>query len=329
MFRSSVPVALALVLAASPPRAQDPTAPGPDLVLIDLDAGLRITESEYRAFLRTAVGGARLDELVWDRLLARAVRSVDLALLAQRGPALAEALRAPELELERRIRTRIATDHGGDGDRWRAHVASLGRTEAEERAILGTELLRELRSTALVVLARDPDELALRRTFEQRFGRDGLRVAAEHRFVPYRVEPEVERGHEGHDHAPEPVDDAARAAARAKADELATRARAGTALEALGGEPLREGWDQLYGADFEDAVRALAVDSIAGPLASRRGWHVVRVRQRTLTRYDDVRDEVERAYFASPPTLGELRRVRERLFAESGATQALAERLRR
>lgn len=329
MFRSSLPVVFAAVLAASPARAQEPGAPGPDPVLIELDAGLRITESEYRAFLRTAVGGARLDELVWDRLLARAERSVDRTLLRERSPALAEALQAPELELERRIRARIASDHGGDPELWRAHVASLGRTEAEERAIQRTELLRELRSTALVVLARDPDAIALHRTFEQRFGRDGLRVAAEHLLVPYRDEPKVERGHEGHDHAPEPVDDATRAAARVRADELATRARAAASLEALGGEPLREGWDQLYGAEFEDAVLALAVDSIAGPLASRRGWHVVRVRQRTITRYDDVRDEVERAYFASPPTLGELRRVRERLFADSGAKPALAERLRR
>ncbi|MCC6781697.1 MAG: hypothetical protein IT457_02555, partial [Planctomycetes bacterium] len=74
---------------------------------------------------------------------------------------------------------------------------------------------------------------------------------------------------------------------------------------------------------------ALAAGRVEGPLESRRGWHLVRVTKRTLTREADVRDAVLRAFFEAPPTLGELRRLRERLFAASGASRALAARLTR
>lgn len=339
-------IAVALALAAVAPGQGAPgarpaeaaraaaTPIADDSVLIELDGGLRITEGEYRAFLRDAVGSARLDELVWDRLLEREFASFDPTRLAERAPGLAAALADPDAAAERRLAARIAADHGGDPERWIAHVHTLGRRPAEERAIQRTDLLRELRSTALIVVARVPDEQALRRVFEQRHGREGLAVEGEQLFVPFPTPAEAQGHDHGHDHdhdhgAKPPVDEATREATRVAALALLDRARNAPSLEAIGGEALRPGWDQLYGIEFEDRVRALAAGRVEGPLESRRGWHLVRVTKRTLTREADVRDAVLRAFFEAPPTLGELRRLRERLFAASGASRALAARLTR
>lgn len=308
---------ITLILLTALFQEPRPAAPDPAL-LVDLGAELRVTETEYRAFLRDAIGSARLDELIWDRLLERACTAQEPETVP---PVVREALADPAAELQRRLAALLARDHGGDRQLWRAQVAARGRTEAEELRILEVELLRELRTTALVQARREPSPEALKRVFEEHFGRDGLQLTAEHVLVSF---------HQVADEAGGGADEKeVRARARARAVAIVATAREAGSLQAHGGAELRPGWDQLFGAEFAEAVRALEAGIVAGPVESRVGFHAVRVVQRILTRPEDVEAEVLRRFRAAPPTLGEIRRLREELFRVSGADQALAARLNR
>ena len=308
---------ITLILLTALLQEPRPAAPDPAL-LLDLGPELRVTEAEYRAFLRDAIGSSRLDELVWDRLLERACAGQEPETIP---PTVRAALADPAAELQRRLAALITTDHGGDRQLWRAQVVARGRTEAEELRIQEVELLRELRATALVQARREPGPEALKRVFEEHFGRDGLQLTAEHVLVSF---------HQVADEAGGSADEKeVRARARARAAAIVAQAGGSGSLQAQGGAELRPGWDQLFGAEFADAVRALEAGVVAGPIESRVGFHAVRVVQRVLTRPEDVEAEVLRRFRAAPPTLGEIRRLREELFRASGADQALSARLSR
>ncbi|MFO1052334.1 MAG: hypothetical protein U1F36_08985 [Planctomycetota bacterium] len=311
-------LSLAALFAFGLGAVQDPA---PDACLVALDAGLRITESEYRDFLRTEIGGARLDELVFDRLLERESGRLDATRI---DPELHALLVDPEAEVDRRIAAAIAGEAAGDRKVWLGKIHARGRTLDEERTILRRAVLRETRTTALVRARRRPDAAALRRSFEELFGKDGLTIVARHRLVSFREVAASLPSGEGPDREAQ-----VQRLARERAVALSAQARERGGPEALGFEALREGYGQVFGADFEDAVRALPPGKISDPIAGRTGFHVVIVDERKVTRREDVEDEVQRSFHTAPPTLGEVRRLREDLFSASGADRALRDRLSR
>ncbi len=295
--------------------AQDDPPP-----LLELPAaGLRISVDEYRAHLHAVLGGARLEELVLDRLLTLEVAKLAVETL----PAdVRTVLDAPDRAAEARLAARIATDFDGQPERYRDYLATIGRSHADELATARLEALRDARIRALVLTRRAPDERVLRRLFEDRYGPGGMQVEVRHLMVSFA---EIrERLAAGNRRAVEQQDPAkVEALARQRITEL-------QALLADADAPQPD-WQpvpgyrfQRFGVAFAEAARTLEVGEVSAPVRSEAGLHLVRVDGRVVTAFDDVREEIEAAARTAPVSLLEGRRLREELLTRYRVREALA-----
>lgn len=311
---------LLLQLAAGP---QDP-------VLVELRDGLAVTRAEYLEHLYAAIGGARLEELVLDRILAREVQRIDRTRL---GAAARAALDEPERRQREAFAARLREQFGGDGTRWRQWLADAGLTEAEDRRATALQVLREDRLAAVAQARREPEPRALQRTFETHFGVDGVQADVRHVFVAFgRTKHELETRRPGVRATEAEVErltrermDAAVARLAAGAPIADVAAQCSEDPDARAEEPgLIRGYDfRRFGPEFATAVRALAVGETSAPFRSSHGWHVVRLERKETTRFDDVRARVLELWREEPPTLAERQRTIEALLADYGATRPL------
>lgn len=305
-----------------------PQAPEAE-VLVRLPAGITVTRAEYRDHLEATVGGARLEELVLDRILAREVEALSVASIP---PATRAILADPAAEVRARLAERIAKDHGGDRDAWVRLQERLGLAVAEvERATL-LQVLRDARTAALVQTRRGTDAAAVRRAFEEHYGVDGQRAVVRHALVSFgAVRAQLRAGHDAHEH-PAPAEADVEARARTRADELAALARQGAPFHELvlrGDDPaaraaaqdpgLREragrieGYNyQHFGVEFAAAVRAMQPGEVRGPVRTTYGYHWILLESRTTTKLADVQERVLELLRQEPPRLAEQRE----LFAE-------------
>lgn len=301
-----------------PTPVTDPLGEAQDSVLLDLGPGLAVTESDYRAYLRAAIGSSRLEDLVFDRLLERAWHTLDAA-------ALPSALRAVAIDkgaVARAVDEQLRGQFGAALEGYSRHLRNLGRTDTEERAIRAAQVRRDWQIHALVAMRRRVDEAGMTRAFHEHFGKDGIAVRAEHVWIPF---------HDDHGHAtPHAPTEAEREASRqrvlARVAPLRDRG-SDVGLEAIGGETLREGFDQIFGDEFAAAVRALDVGGLSAPIASRRGMHVVRVIAKVVTPRARVADRLADLVRSAPPSLAETRALREELLAAHGVPAALERHL--
>jgi hypothetical protein len=231
--------------------AQEPAA-----LLVDLP-GLAVTRQEYLEHLYRCIGGARLEELLLDRILAQKVQTLDWSRV---GAATRAALEEPERRVRQALQQQIAADHGGDGARWRQTLFRSNVTEAEAIDALRVATLREDRITALVQSRREPGEKALRRLFDAHYGVDGHKVALRHVLVSFhKIHYEIEGRRRGVTATQAEIDRIATERAQKLQQDLA----AGVAFEELqqrSDDPrgLIPDYDyQQFGVEFADSVRAL------------------------------------------------------------------------
>jgi hypothetical protein len=307
--------------------------------IVSLPPDVRITQRDYERYLYEMIGSARLDELVFDHILAREVAKTDLAGI---GDEVRAALADPDAYVRTLHHERLHHEHGGDETLWRERVRALGRTAAEDLAALRVHALRQTRVAALVQAARQPDAARLRAVFEQHYGVDGLRVRVRQVLWSFaRARREL-----GQQPAQGDADPDAAAEQRAKAaiEDLWRAQRSGTpfaelvargaedeATRALARDPERADeagllahYDfQMFGVPFADAVRALAAGEVSPPVRTAHGYHLIRVDAVQRTRYEDVAAEVARLARTAPPSLAEQRLLRERLWAEYRVAEAM------
>lgn len=305
------PTAPPRVATAPLDRAQDP-------VLLDLGPDLAVTEDDYRAYLRAAIGSARLEDLVFDRLLDRAWRTLEPTEL----PSALRAVATDPGAAARAVDEQLRGQFGAGLDGYPRYLRNVGRTDSEERASRAAQVRRDWQIHALVAMRRRVDEASMTRAFHEHFGKDGIAVRAEHVWAPF---------HDDHGHAaPHAPTDAEREASRQRvlARVAPLRARGSDlGLEAIGGETLREGFEQIFGDEFAAAVRGLAVGGLSAPIASRRGMHVVRVIEKVVTPRARVADRLPDLVRSAPPSLAETRALREELLEAHGVPAAIERHL--
>ncbi|MCR9246906.1 MAG: PQQ-binding-like beta-propeller repeat protein [bacterium] len=254
----------------------------------DLDRG---TYQRYLAGLRPT--SQRLAALGFDFLLARECEERGLA---RSAPTLALATSS------RRLLT-------------------SGRTSARSpqpslRARFATEALRQLRVAALVGAQRRADPAAIRELFDHRYGQDGVRVRLRHVFISVataRAEAPLDRARRLH----------ARIATGATFDELlresddrATRTALRNPATAATAGVLPKYNYRRFGPDFADAVRGLAVGEVSAPVASPRGYHLIELLERRVTRLADVRTGLAKEVAGGRVTQPELDALQRELFAK-------------
>jgi hypothetical protein len=292
--------------------AQEPAA-----LLVDLP-GLSITRQEYLEHLYRSIGGARLEELLLDKILAQKVQTLDWSRV---GATTRAALEEPERRVRQTLEQQIAADHGGDGARWRQTLFRSNVTEAEAIEALRVATLREDRLAALVQSRREPGAKALRRLFDAHYGVDGQRVALRHVLVSFhRIRYEIEGHRRGVTATQAEIDRIATERAQKLQQDLA----AGLTFEELqrrSDDPrgLIADYDyQQFGVEFAEAVRAMQPGE-SRLVRSSHGWHLVRLESRKTTKFEDVQPELQQLLREEPPTLGERQRLIDELLAAGGA----------
>jgi len=278
-----------------------------DTVVAETSLG-PITAERYEHYLAAGYGKRHLDDMVFDILLAaecKARRIAGSAVVLARGNAslrLRESGRTEQDDLEGGLRQRFAND-----------------------------ALRSMRIDALVMAARQEDPAQLKAVFDHRYGVDGIAVRVRHVLVSLARTAERTG-------LPEDSPECAAAAAQAIAD-LERRRRAGAPWSELlaasddrtarrmlrdpetageAGFLPRYNYDR-FGPDFASTVRGLEVGEV-GVTSSPVGYHLVQVVERTVTRFEDVEDEVRTELRSRPVTEPAAAALRRALFEGYGYT---------
>lgn len=191
------------------------------------------------------------------------------------------------------------------------------------------EALRKLRIDAIVGANRAKDPKQLRILFNHRYGVGGVRVRVRQILVSFAAtRNRLSSAGRSTDR------DTVRAAARKRAQTLHREILGGRGFESLIGESddrlarrlLRdptqrakagflEGYNYTrYGADFANAVRGTGVGEVSGPVESSIGFHLVQVVDRKITKFQDVKESLEKDVARGSATPAEVLALRKALF---------------
>ena len=303
-------------------------APGPpqDPTLVRLDAGITVTRAEYLEHLFVHIGHARLEELVLDRILAKEVAALDpVAIPAGVRQGLADpTARARELET-----ARVRDEFGGDRAAYERALRDSGVLPAQALRASAAAAQRADRIAALVLARRQPDEKALRRLFDTRYGVDGLRVVVRHVFCSFGKAAAGFR--ERHLPAPEQrIEELVRARAQALWEEhlqgvpfaeLVAKGSDDPEAVRMAKDPrerehagLVPGYNvQHFGVEFAAAVRRMQPGEVLGPVRTTFGYHILKLESAERTEFAAVRAELVRLRAEEPPSLAEQRLLLEEL----------------
>lgn len=231
---------------------------------------------------------------------------------------LAPGREAIEAQVEAEFRTRLEGAYGGDAERWRAELASEGRSyrgRVLERALtLEVELLYGL----LVEANEDgaaraaADEAALRTLWQERYGPEGrrprVRLLRRRFVVPFQPGENTETRRTR--------TEALRAEARAGMEALRARALAGEDFEALvraesdhpskaqGGLPENTDWQRGFPTDVFDALVEGERGALSPPVFAGGAFWLLRREGVDVTPLESVREALA-AELARRPRAGE------------------------
>ena len=272
-------------------------------------AGENISGEMYGRYLAARLGTRYLEDLAFEIALARECKARGLA---RGAPTLARGVAAAQL----RESGRTAND---DLD------ASLQRRFANDA-------LRKQRSEALVRADRLADPEALRAVFNHRFGQDGVRVRVRQILVSFAATRRrlLAAGLTADE---DQVEQEARARAQSIHDSLAnsefttllpesddttTRRMLRQPNQAAEAGFLPGYNYRRYGSSFADAVRGLAVGQISAPVRSDTGLHLIRLVERKVTKFQDVKDTVRKELSARKSSQAERTALRRALLDKYG-----------
>ena len=304
-------------------RPADPTsqarpeddAPLPEGIAALIGPDLMITTEEYSSYLFRIVGRKPLEDLIYLRMLERRAAELGIELDPASFEEAALASWQNMVEVRHRgdegLMLTELEQNGFDRDSFLSNLAETQRKEAlEERIVLGQ---------------RQATEELLRERFDQDFGKDGVRTEIRHVMVTKarekarRIAAGEEVGTLTGPRLEQAVAERAQAllerirggeefaqVARSESDDLSAKQTGGVIVS----------YNYLrYGERFAQAARAAEVGVVTGPIATDAGTHVIEVTARTVTAFEDVREELVQSVLSSPVSPRERFGLRQSLFA--------------
>jgi parvulin-like peptidyl-prolyl isomerase len=299
----------------TPPQGAPKDAPGqkdqasalPEGVLARLN-GREIRVDEYAGYLLASMGKSRLDEYI-DRLLVEEE--------AKRHE-ITVAPDSVESSVTERIDRIVKSVYKGQQEAYLANLARRRSSLEEEKAKLRQERYYDLLRDAIILKTRQPSPADIQREFEKLYGEGGVRYTLRHILIAARPTGIT---------APRSADEGAAAKTagmRTKAEakelaekvlkELQTGGDFGQAVKQYSDDALTKKNDgripvyrkEYLGDDFHRAVSQLTPESpLSGIVESPRGFHIIQLVEKKVTRLEDVKADMEKAVKTEPPTAKE------------------------
>jgi len=268
----------------------------PEGVLAIVD-GKKITLQDYKDYLWKVHGTSELQNYI------------DMLLVEKKAKQLGITVTEEEVRnrVEEDVQRIVEGFYRGDVARWRQALADAGRTPEEYKAQRAFLARLNLLQRKIVLKARKVTEEKIRQRFERDYGKGGVKYILRHILISTRP-----RGRR----TPDPEYEAK---ARTKAERILRELLDGADFEEMvrlysddvftkkrGGRLLRYR-PGLYGEEFDKAVQNLKKPGdISGIVRTRRGFHIIHLLGKEITKYEDVKEKIRKQLETEPPTTKEI-----------------------
>lgn len=267
----------------------------PPGVLARVD-GREIRVEEYGSYLLARFGQALLDEYINRLLLDEEARRLEIAIAPE----------TVEAAVEERVRRELKSAFQGSQEAYADWLALRRTTPEVERARMRQDLYYAMLESEVYHRTRPVTDGQVREEFERVHGEGGVELVLRHILVSTREVPRS--GGEGGGPVGTPAPPRARTPgeARARAEEIRKEILAGLtfaeAVERYSDDAFtrrNEGRIPRYsrgllGDRFHEEAMALTPEKpLSEVVESPRGYHVVQLVERRVTRLEDVKAEIE------------------------------------
>jgi hypothetical protein len=268
--------------------------------------GRDITVEEYVGYLFASLGKSKLDDYIYRLLLSEEAKAADVRVEPQQV----------EAAVDEEIQRTITSLYQGSKDRYLQALLRRRSSLEDEKVRLRQELYHSMLEEKLILKARQVTPADVKEQFERLYGEGGVRLVLRHVLVAME-EPAKDESGPSKDIKASPVAKSkrTRAEARERAERALKEIKGGmefTQAVKLYSDDLlsrqNEGriplyWRGLYGEDFHKAVSQLTPESpLSGVLESPRGFHVVELMERQVTKLEDVQKDLEATIRDRPPS---------------------------
>lgn len=285
------------------PGQTDPESSGLPPGIVARLNGRDVSVEEYASYLFATLGKSRLDDYI-DRLL---IEGESQRLGVTVAPDEVEAA------LEQRIERTVRSFYEGERQAFLDNLARRRTTLAEYKARWRQRMYYDMLLEEVVLKTRKATPEALREEFERTYGEGGLQLVLRHILISKRLrtsEGPVRSDSEARGRAAEILKELEGGldfaqAVKQYSDDLISKRNEGRI------EYYRKGF---YGEEYDQAVSRLTPESPrSGVVASPRGYHIVELVERRVTRFEDVKEELEAFFKTKPPAVEEKHAVLARL----------------
>ncbi len=267
----------------------------PEGVLAIVD-GRRITLQEYKNYLWEITGTSRLQDYIDGILVEKKAAELGIKVTEE------EVRR----KVEEMIQRQVEAFFRGDVAKWRQSLEEQGWSPEQYKKQRAIFVRLDLLKTKCILKTRKITEEKIRQRFERDYGKGGVTYVLRHILVSTR--PRGQR-------APNPEYEAK---ARTKAERILRELRDGADFEEMvqlysddaftkkRGGVIPRYRPGMYGEDFDKAVDQLSEPGqISGIVRSRRGFHIIQLLERRVTKYEDVKEKIREQLETEPPTAQE------------------------
>jgi parvulin-like peptidyl-prolyl isomerase len=300
--------------AAPAAQPAKPTLPSGVIARVN---GKDISLEEYVGYLFASLGKSRLDEFI-DRLL-----------LEEEGKRLGISIVQDDVEkaVEERIDRTIKGLYQGNKDAFIEGLAKSRTSLDERKSRLRQELYYEKLSTEIILKARTVTPADITQQFERSYGEGGVQYTIRQILVAARpvAAPTGKPVPEG-DAASTRTPTEGRARAEKILKELQSGADFVQAVKQYSDDTLTKKNDGriplyrkgFYGEAFHTAVTQLTPENpLSGVVESPRGFHIIQLIEKNVTKLDDVKPEIEKLVKTQVPTAKERHELTQSLRARA------------
>jgi parvulin-like peptidyl-prolyl isomerase len=284
--------------------------------------GKDITLDDYVGYLFASLGKSRLDEFVDRLLVEEEAKTLGVAIAPQQV----------ETALEERIDRTVKGLYQGKEESFIESLAKRRTSLEEHRAKLRQDLYYEMLWSEVVLKSRQVTDADVQRQFERSYGEGGVLYTLRHVLVSARAAGTVPPGSPAGEGDPGRGGPSLRTAAEARerAEKILKEIQGGLdfaqAVKQYSDDAFtkknegriphyRKGF---YSDAFHNAVTQLTPESPqSGVVESPRGFHILQLVEKQVTKLDQVRADLEKVVKTQAPTVKEKHELIARLRAKS------------